>query len=236
MSEGRDASTAQILSSVAHDLRSPLNAVIGFSRLLLKGIDGPLSELQVTDVQAIQANGLALLEMIESLLELARMEAGWMSQSPGSFHLPPLLEKAISLVKPTADERQVEQACHCTPALPPVYADKARIEMTLHRLASAAVYLVGPGSVEWTVQVGGKGVIVRAVVVLGADGLSPETACILEGYRSAGTSPERRIDAIALKMVVSERTIAANGGALWVERPSEEQISIAFSLPTSPSP
>jgi signal transduction histidine kinase len=232
MSEDRDTRTAHILSGLAHDLRSPLNGVIGFSRLLLKGIDGPLSELQVTDVEAIQANGHALLEMIENLIELARIEADCLIRTPGLFHLPPLLEKAIFLAKPIAEEKQVKLDYRCTPALPLVYADEVQIERTLHRLASAALRFVGPGSVEWTAQADEKGIVVK-MVARGASGLSPETPYILGGFLSAGTSSGQQIDAVALKMIISERAIAANGGVLWVEDQSEDQISIAFSLPAS---
>jgi signal transduction histidine kinase len=66
--------------------------------------------------------------------------------------------------------------------------------------------------------------------------LSPEAPYILEGFLSAGTSPEQQIDAIALRLIISQWAIAANGGTLWVEDQTDEQISIAFSLPVSTSP
>ena len=98
MSEQGTSHTAKIVASIAHDLRSPLNAVIGFSRVMLKGIDGPLSEMQATDLQAVYANGQAMLEMVDDLIDLAKAESGWLTPVPALVHVPLLVQKACSLL------------------------------------------------------------------------------------------------------------------------------------------
>ncbi|MCP4535820.1 MAG: hypothetical protein GY832_01575 [Chloroflexi bacterium] len=71
-----DPTIVQSLSNISHELRTPLNSIIGFSRVLLQGIDGPLSEEQTTDIKAIHNSGQHMLEMINNLLELVRLREG----------------------------------------------------------------------------------------------------------------------------------------------------------------
>ena len=73
-----DTLKTQFLANMSHELRTPLNSIIGFSRVMLKGIDGPLTELQETDLTSIYNNGQNLLGLINDILDMSRIEAGKM--------------------------------------------------------------------------------------------------------------------------------------------------------------
>ncbi len=73
-----DRVKSQFLANMSHELRTPLNSVIGFSRVILKGIDGPINDVQQQDITAIYNSGMHLLNMINEILDLSKIEAGKM--------------------------------------------------------------------------------------------------------------------------------------------------------------
>jgi K+-sensing histidine kinase KdpD len=225
--------TAHILASVAHDLRSPLNAVIGFSRILLKGIDGPLSELQTADLEAIHENGVTMLRMVDSIVDLAKIEAGWLTPLVIRFHVPPLLEKARSLVGAPEQQERIQIAYLPGGAPPPVYADEAQILRALERTLATAVHLSGAGTVRLAC-IPRRDDLLVTISCTSPQGLAADTPQFLDGFRSSGGSQEDRVTWVGLYMLASQRSIALNGGALWIEDPSETELTIGLTLPLSP--
>jgi K+-sensing histidine kinase KdpD len=226
------AATADVLASIAHDLRSPLNAVIGFSRIMLKGIDGPLSDLQKADLEAIYANGNTMLEMVDDLIDLAKAESGWFPPSRSTFHLDPLLEKVISLSSARARESQVEIVT--TPGLSqPVEADQGATQKALERFTAAVIHLTGTGQVTIdTREKDGKATV--SIVGIPAQGLSPEVTSTIAACHAGGTSAEHRISSVALQFLVGQALLAPHECACQIDTPSDQEVCIACDLPLAP--
>jgi K+-sensing histidine kinase KdpD len=217
--------TAHVVASIAHDLRSPLNAVIGFSRLMLKGIDGPLSEMQVDDLEAIHANGRAMLQMVDSLIDLAKAEAGWFDPARAAVYLQPLLEKVVSLLAPAAREKQIQLVCASGDAVEPIDADPSQIQKVLQSLVEATMDLIGSGTISIVDEA------VQECVLVQLDGsnpagLPPDVGHRLAAFRTAGASTEHRLDATALQLLASKQLLALNGSTLEVGQPSGTQIRL----------
>jgi signal transduction histidine kinase len=230
MSEQRTPNTAQVVASIAHDLRSLLNAVIGFSRVMLKGIDGPLAEMQATDLQAIHASGQAMLEMVDDIIDLAKAEAGWLTPMPDAIHVPLLIQKACSLFGSAS--RIIQVAYPRGEDLPPAYADLAQVQKAIDRLIAAAVHLAGPGEIVVEPCAHETGVTIK-VTCTSAEGLASEAPHILEAFRTSGSSLEHRVNPTALKLLVSSRLAAVNGGALQVSESSQTELVLVMRLPIS---
>ncbi|MBN1640995.1 MAG: HAMP domain-containing histidine kinase [Anaerolineae bacterium] len=222
--------TANVVASAAHDLRSPLNAVIGFSRLLLKGVDGPLSELQAADLEAIHANGQTMLRMLDSLIDLAKAESGWLSPAHERVYLHPLLDRAALLSQPAARQHGVQIRYEVDHA-PPVRGDAQLIQSGFERLLDAALPLVGGGQIEIAAAAEGQALTISLVGTNPA-GLSPNATQSVEAYRSAGASQEVRIDAAALYLITSQRLFALNGAAFSADTRSDEElrVTVRFSV------
>jgi signal transduction histidine kinase len=234
MSEVKVSETANVLASFAHDLRSPLNAVIGFSRIMLKGIDGPLSEMQATDLEAIHANGSTMLEMVDNLIDLAKAEAGWLTPSPTAVHVHPLLEKIISLAAPAAKAGQVEIDYTAAEIALPIQVDPSQTQKAIERLLAAAMRLIGSGKITLTATSSQESALIH-LVGTNPDGLPPEAAHSLEAFRSGGLSEEHRIDVTALQLLVSRQLCALNQSAFEIEDPSGTEIHLTLRLPLSPA-
>jgi signal transduction histidine kinase len=230
MSEHRASHTAEIVASIAHDLRSPLNAVIGFSRVMLKGIDGPLSEMQATDLQAIYANGQAMLEMVDDLIDVAKAEAGWLTPVPVSVYVPQLVQKACS--SGGSASPLIPMICPSGADLPSACADLAQAQKAVDRLVAAAILLAGSGEIAVELSADDTDVIIELTCTC-PDGLAPEAPHILEAFRTSGASLEHRVTRTSLKLLVSSRLAAMNGGAVQIISTSQAELALAMRLPLS---
>ena len=157
-----DRLKSQFLANMSHDLRSPLNSVIGFSDLLLKGIDGDLTPEQAEMVAIIQQQGLYLLGQIDDILDTAKVDAGRMEIHPKPMASAALVADVIAKARPRI-AASVEIELKTSAGVPPVYADPYRAPQALEHLVVFA---------EDGVEVGGGGeeifdedVAVFAVVV-----------------------------------------------------------------------
>lgn len=222
--------TAHVIASIAHDLRSPLNSVIGFSRLMLKGIDGALTDMQAADLEAINANGNAMLDMIEDVIDLAKAEAGWFAATPDEIYLQPLVEKAITANSASAKEKGVEVVVQVADSLPPALGDATLVQKVLVKLAAIAIHFASGGSIALAAGADDTTVVVR-MVCRPAEGLPADAPTVLGAFRSSGTSSDERVTPVSLKMLTVKWLLALNEGRFWVEERSEDEIAFAFSLP-----
>jgi signal transduction histidine kinase len=226
--------TAHVIASLAHDLRAPLNAVIGFSHLLLKGIDGPLSELQAADVEVIHTNGDLMLQMVDCLIDLSRAQSGVLKASPTAVHLDALLEKIAKLHANTGKENGVRVTYAVQEVQHELWGDGVLLQRGIERLLGALARLVGQGTIELSAHI----MDVHAAIQLCAtstDDLSPDALRALQAYHSGGTSAEHRLDATALCLLVSQELLALNEATLEVGKPSANRVCARLSLPLAAS-
>ena len=96
---------SEFLANVSHELRTPLSAIIGFSQILLDGIDGPMSEDQQQDIAQVNKSGQSLLALINQILDLSKIEAGKMELSVERVELPALITSILESISPLAQEK-----------------------------------------------------------------------------------------------------------------------------------
>lgn len=137
----------EFLASVTHELRTPMNSVLGFAELLEEqvqkdeGTDYDLTRLAKRRryVENIQSEGRRLLELINGLLEMAKMEAGKAELKIKEFDLKTLAEMQVALMKPMADKRAIELRLELAPSLPVMRTDQGKLQQILFNLLSNAV-------------------------------------------------------------------------------------------------
>ena len=133
------------LASVSHELRTPLNSIIGFSEVL-HSIDG-LDDKQKRYVANIQKSGRVLLDMINDVLDLAKMESGKMEVRPTEFDIRPVITAQCDIVRSLTEEKNIDLSCEI-PAqgeLPPVYQDQSKVQQILTNLLSNAIKFTPEG-------------------------------------------------------------------------------------------
>ncbi|MFM9025584.1 MAG: sensor histidine kinase [Planctomycetaceae bacterium] len=131
------------LATMSHELRTPLNSILGFSDVL--GSIQSLDDKQRRYVENIRSSGRMLLEMINDILDLAKIEAGKMEVRPGSFALEPVIAAQCDMVRPLAERKRIELAFTVAPGLEAVEQDMAKVQQVLANLLSNAVKFTPEG-------------------------------------------------------------------------------------------
>ncbi|MDZ7711776.1 MAG: PAS-domain containing protein [Rhodovibrio sp.] len=137
---------SDFLANMSHELRTPLNAVIGFSEVMSTGMFGPIDERYQTYARDINDSGTHLLELINDILDLSRVEAGRMQLQLETMDVPNAVESALRIVRDRADAQGVELVAEVPDNLPRLEADPTRVRQMLVNLLVNAVKFSDPGS------------------------------------------------------------------------------------------
>jgi PAS domain S-box-containing protein len=219
---------SEFIASMSHELRTPLNAVLGFGELLLNDHQRPLPAQQHRYADQIVRAGRHLLQLINDLLDLARIEAGRVKITPADFELNPVLDDAVRNVAALAQASGVvlEPTAQLQPAVV-VHADATRVmQVMLNLLSNAIKYNVQQGQVRvHTTRADGQ---VRVHVVDTGVGMSPEQlAGLFQPFNRLGRDGSG-VEGTGLGLVITRSLIEAMGGTLSVS--SEPGVGTAFVM------
>jgi PAS domain S-box-containing protein len=213
--ERANLAKSDFLSRMSHELRTPLNAVIGFAQLLQ--LD-PLDDEQRESVEQILKAGRHLLELINEVLDIARIEAGTMTMSVEPVHLGSVIAEALSLISPLADDagvKLVADPSHCSELH--VLADQQRLKQVLINLLSNAVKYNRRGG---EIAIACKALAGERVEVAVADtgsGMTPEQLeRLFEPFERLGAE-RTAVEGTGLGLPLSQHLTEAMGGALTAE-------------------
>jgi signal transduction histidine kinase len=143
---------AQFFANMSHELRSPMNSVIGYTELLLDGIDGPVLPEQRQSLMKILANSRYLLKLINDVLDLSKIEAGRVEVQPRPFDVGELVREAFDAVEPLAFRKRLALRPDVAEGLGVFTADAEKIKQVLINLLSNAVKFTGEGEVVCTAR------------------------------------------------------------------------------------
>ena len=129
-----DRLKTQFLANMSHELRTPLNSIIGFSKLLLKEIEGPLNAEQRQELQIIYDSGLHLLALINDVLDLSKINAGKLEVHLEAVAVLPVIDNATRAILPLLKDKPIALRLEAPEGLPPVYADPRRLRQVLLNL------------------------------------------------------------------------------------------------------
>ena len=147
---------SEFLASMSHELRTPLNAVIGFSDVLLERMAGELNERQEEYVVDIRDSGRHLLELINEILDLSKVEAGRMELDPGPLSLPDLLEQGLAMVRERAGRSGLAVTLDVAPDVGVVWADELKLkQVVINLLTNAVKFTPDGGAVDVAARVEG---------------------------------------------------------------------------------
>ncbi len=225
-----DRSKRHFLANMSHELRTPLNNIIGFSRLLLKGIGGTLTEQQQQDLQIIYQDGLHLLGLINDLLDISQIEAGLMELEFQEVDLADLIHSVMATASALVRDKDIELHQEIAADLPKVEADTARVRQVLVHLLANAAKFTERGTITvraWPAD----GQVMVSVSDTGS-GIPPEDhERIFQRFDQGSLADGRRRNGAGLGLALCKEFVEMHGGSIQVESEVGKGSTFTFSLP-----
>ena len=224
---------SEFLASMSHELRTPLNAVIGFSEVLLDRMFGELNDRQDEYVRDIWNSGRHLLELLNEVLDLSKVEAGQMTLEPATFRVADVLDHALSLVRERATAHGIALGLQVHDEVGSVHADELRFkQVVLNLLSNAVKFTPDGGRVDVEARTVGDELVVT-VKDTGV-GIPPEDReRIFESFQQGGRGVARE-EGTGLGLTLSRRIVELFGGRLWLESELGSGSTFGFAIPVRP--
>jgi len=222
---------SEFLANMSHELRTPLNAIIGFSELLEESTFGDLTSDQRAFVRDIHAGGKHLLNLINDILDLSKIEAGRMSVHREECDLPGILRETLTVIRPLALKKRLQLTALPDPAASVVWADAGKIKQVMYNLLSNAVKFTDEdGSITVDARAEGKDLVV-SVSDTGI-GIDPEDlGHIFDEFYQVDGSLTRRHEGTGLGLALVKRLVGMHGGEVSVKSRVGEGSCFRFRLP-----
>jgi GAF domain-containing protein/CheY-like chemotaxis protein len=225
-----DKLKSQFLANMSHELRTPLNSIIGFSRVILKGIDGPVTELQKQDLSSIYSSGQHLLGLINDILDHSKIEAGKMEMMPEPVQVSEVIHGVMSTAVGLTKDRDVELIQEFPDDLPPVWADPFRLRQVLLNLVSNAAKFTDRGSIRVRAAYDPQAVFIQVIDT--GQGISEEdTKKLFRAFSQVDATSTRKVGGTGLGLAISAQLIELQGGRIWVESELSKGSTFSIAMP-----
>jgi signal transduction histidine kinase len=222
-----DRERAAFLAAVSHELRSPLNAILGFADILMEEVDGPLSPTAREEVEQIRGSGTHLLGLINDILEFSALESGQLRLSRSRVDVLALAKEVAREARGLVGDRSLTVSVDGDPVV--ALVDPRRVRQILGNLVNNAMKFTQEGSVNVVVRSDGANVAI--VVTDTGPGISPEErAVIFEEYKQAHSERLRR-RGTGLGLAITRRLVLLHHGSISVESALGRGSSFTVILP-----
>jgi signal transduction histidine kinase len=212
-----DQLKSSFLANMSHELRTPLNSIIGFTEVLLEGIDGDLTEAMDNDLRVVHKNGQHLLNLINDVLDMAKIEAGRMTLTLEYVNFQEIAEEVLALTRPLAEAKNLEVHSDLNPNDDLIFeADRIRIRQVMINIINNSIKFTESGGVTVRAR-RGEGVIQISIQDTGI-GIPPEHVDkIFQEFTQVDTSTTRKAGGTGLGLPISRHLVELHGGRLWAE-------------------
>jgi len=221
---------SEFLASMSHELRTPLNAVLGFSEILLERMFGDINERQEEYLRDIHGSGRHLLELLNEILDLSKVEAGRMELEYSSFELRSLLEDAASMLRERAAAHTIELSVEVDDDVGRVYADELRLKQVVLNLITNAVKFTDDGGSVSVRACRSTSDIDITVTDTGVGVPEADRERIFESFQQGGRGSSRE-EGTGLGLTLSRRIVELLGGRMWLDTEVGVGSTFGFSLP-----
>jgi len=231
---------SQFLANMSHELRTPLNSLLVLARLLAQNPDRNLTAKQVEYANVIHSSGSDLLQLINDILDLSKVEAGKMDMNPERFALRGLADELEAVFLPLTAEKGLDFGIGIDQGVPAeIFADKQRLRQILHNLLSNAVKFTGRGSVDMRISFapGRRGDCHACVEFAVSDtgiGIAEESLTTIFGaFQQGDGTTSRRYGGTGLGLAICREVAAQLGGRITVRSTLGAGSTFTLYLPFS---
>jgi len=234
-SEQANQLKTEFLSNMSHELRSPLHTIIGFSELLAEELEGSLNDKQQRFIGHILRDSQHLLDLINDLLDLTKIEAGRLELQHEAFPIKAVIEETISSVRPRATAKSVEIPTDVSiPTV--VFADRLRLKQILHNLLTNAVKFT-PNGGKVRVEAGHRDRFAEISVSDTGIGIPEDQhQAVFDKFYQVRTATKGGSEGTGLGLAITKRLIELHGGSIWLQSELGKGSRFTFTIPLVQSP
>ncbi len=234
--QAADHAKSAFLAAMSHELRTPLNSVIGFTGVLLGGLAGALRPEQREPLEIVQRNGRHLLDLINDVLDLSKIEAKEMRLSPGPFDLAQVAREALDAVSPAAQAKGLSLLLDAPPGALTLPGDRRRTAQILLNLLSNAVKFTEAGAIALRLSIG-DGQALAAIQDTGPGIAEDDLPRLFREFEQLDVGLGRRNEGTGLGLALSQRLARLMGGDISVASTLGQGTTFTLALPLAqPTP
>ena len=216
--EELDRLKSAFLANMSHELRTPLNSILGFTDVMLEGLDGDLTDYMDNDLRLIQKNGQHLLHLINDVLDMAKIESGRMNLHPEKFTIHSILDEVTSITSTLASEKNLALFIEETSDQEiEIFADNTRLRQVMINLVNNSIKFTEKGKIALRAsQLDGARILITVKdtgIGIPADQLED----VFQEFSQVDTSTTRKVGGTGLGLPISRRLVEMHGGRLWAE-------------------
>jgi signal transduction histidine kinase len=214
--ETANRAKSEFLATMSHELRTPLNVMLGYSDLLLEGVFSPLTPAQRDALRRIQKSTFALVDLINNVLDLNRLEVGRLPVERRIVRIDVLFKEVEQETQGLRDLSGLSFHWHVERALPTLYTDSGKLKVVLKNLLSNAIKFTEVGAITLTASEGTDGIIF-SVTDTGIGIPADRQASIFEAFQQGDQANVRGQKGVGLGLHIAKRLLDLLGGTIAVE-------------------
>ena len=224
---------SEFLANMSHELRTPLNAIIGFSEVLLERLFGELNDKQDDYLKDIHSSGRHLLNLINDILDLSKVEAGRMELEPSTFDVVSAISNAMTLIRERAQTHGIALKQNVQRELGDITADERKFKQILLNLLSNAVkFTPDGGRIDVTANRRDNEIVV-AVRDTGVGIALEDQATVFEAFRQVGNQYTAKQEGTGLGLALTRKFVELHGGRIDVESEPGKGSTFTFTIPVA---
>ncbi len=225
---------SRFLAYMSHEFRTPIGAIRSITRLLIDRVDGPLAPEQEKQVRFVQDTATELSEMVDDLLDLAKVEAGRVDISPGWFELVDVFSALRGMFKPVLTNPDVTLVFDEPQGVPPLFNDDRKLSQILRNFISNALKFTTQGEVRVSARRSDDGLTVTFAVEDTGIGIAPEHHhAIFRDYTQVDSPVQKRLRGTGLGLSLSKRLAELLGGTVTMTSELGKGSRFSVTLPVS---
>jgi PAS domain S-box-containing protein len=235
--EAMSRTKSSFVANMSHELRTPLNAIIGLTEMMVSNAGRFGTEKALEPLRRVHRAGTHLLELINQVLDLSKIEAGKLELSLETVTLPPLIDEVIGTARPLAEQNKNRLAVDCPDDLPPLSVDAMRLRQILLNLLSNACKFTKGGEISLRVErvvADGRPCIAFAVADTGIGMTKEQQGRLFQDFTQADSSTARRYGGTGLGLAITRRLCRMMGGDISVGSDPGKGSLFVVRLPAGP--
>ena len=224
---------SEFLANMSHEMRTPLNTVLGFSEVLSEELEGALNDKQKRFATLIHRDAMHLLNLVNDILDLSKIEAGRLDLEREPFEVLPAVEEVLSSIRPRGVSKSIDIECQAQPSLA-MQADRVRFKQVMYNLLSNAVKFTPEGG---HVRIGAQqkdGFVEISVADTGVGIAKTEQEAIFDPFYQAARTKLVH-EGTGLGLAITKRLVEQHGGRIWLQSAPGQGSRFTFTLPRAKS-